>query len=615
MGALLGFNSLFFGLVYSISMPASAHCPGEANKRNRTAFRLRPDFSWIIMGPLVFLGIGFFYVELLAPNLLFWQHWFLALIIFLLVLLSQLGHALAHLWMAKAIGQEPPLVLKVAFWGDLAQSWSSSGLDWKEAVSAMAGLVFQIALGFVCFLLWDRQIGPLFNLATGFGAAWNVCMALLNLAPGFPLDGGRLTRCLGVYAGIPVNPSHRLSRWLGRLLVAGLVGWGLALIVQHARFGVETGVVCVGLALLLLWGSRPGETDPKDPIESTLTTPTNPIRFTRLRKALAILLVLVLALASAMLLPTTNGLEGPGAALPVEPMVVLPTEVVHIKAGQFLLTSVYSQTPLLLGQYLYGVLNPFIQIVPPEHIVPPDTTPQELLQRSITQLDESELIAQVVGLRLAGYSVPLRGEGALVLALSEGSPAQQTLQVGDLIRALDSKPTLTADALVSEIQNHQPGNPVILHILRNQKEMTVTVLLIGSQEGKAKLGVSVQTDHLSADFPLPIQLSPQKIIGGPSAGLMFTITIYDLLTSGDLKQGRIVAGTGTIDLEGNIGPIGGVRYKVVAAEEAGATIFLCPTENLADARVAARSIQVIEVRTAQQAIDFLKDGYPGITSP
>jgi PDZ domain-containing protein len=371
----------------------------------------------------------------------------------------------------------------------------------------------------------------------------------------------------------------------------------------------------VGLALLLLWGSRPLEADPKDPIVGDLTTPANPIRSIRLRKVLAILLVLVLALASAMLLPTTNGLEGPGAALPVEPMVVLPTEVVHIKAGQFLLTSVYSQTPLLLGQYLDGVLNPFIQIVPPEHIVPLDTTPQELLQRSITQLDESELIAQVVGLRLAGYSVPLRGEGALVLALSEGSSAQQTLQVGDLIRALDSKPTLTADALVSEIQNHQPGDPVVLSILRNEKETTVTVLLIGSQEGKAKLGVSVQTDHLSADFPFPIQLSPQKIIGGPSAGLMFTITIYDLLTPGDLKQGRIIAGTGTIDLAGNVGPIGGVRYKIVAAEEAGATIFLCPTENLADARAAARSIQVIEVRTAQQAIDFLKDGYPGITSP
>lgn len=168
---------------------------------------------------------------------------------------------------------------------------------------------------------------------------------------------------------------------------------------------------------------------------------------------------------------------------------------------------------------------------------------------------------------------------------------------------------------MSEIQNHQPGDPVNLSILRNQKEMTVTVLLVGSQEGKAKLGVSVQTDHLSADFPLPIQLSPQKIIGGPSAGLMFTITIYDLLTPGDLKQGRIIAGTGTIDLAGNVGPIGGVRYKVVAAEEAGATIFLCPTENLADARAAARSSQVIEVRTAQQAIDFLQDGYPGIPSP
>jgi PDZ domain-containing protein len=596
-------------------MIASAARLGGARKRNRTALQLRLDSSWIIMGPLLFLAIGFVYLELLAPNLLSWQQWFLAVVVFFLVLLSQLGHALAHLWMAKAIDQEPPQVLRVAFWGDLAQSWSSSGSDWKEAVSAMAGLVFQIALGFVCFLLWNRQIDPWLNLITGFGAVWNVCMAVLNLAPGFPLDGGRLTRCLGVYAGIPSNLSSRFSRWLGRLLAAGLIGWGLALIVQQARFGLETGTVCVGLALLWLWGSRPLAADPKESTVGTVKMPLYPPRFIRWRLVLAILLVFLLAMASAMLLPTTNGLEGPGAALPVEPMVILPKEVVHAKAGQFLLTSVYSQTPLLLGQYLYAVLNPFMQIVPPEQVVPPDTTPQELLQRSINQLDESELIAQVVGLRLAGYLVPLRGEGALVLALSEDSPAQQILQVGDLILALDGKPTLTADALVSEIGNHQPGDPVILTVWRDQKEITVPVLLIGSQEGKARLGVSVQTDHLAADFPLPIQLSPQKIIGGPSAGLMFTITIYDLLTPDDLKQGRIVAGTGTIDLAGNVGPIGGVRYKVVAAEEAGATIFLCPTENLADARATARSIQVIEVRTAQQAIDFLRGSSPTITSP
>lgn len=612
---LRSFDPLSLGLAYSIFMPACVHRLREANIGNKRTVRLRPDPSWIVIGPLLFLAIGFYYVGLLSPNLLFWQHWLLVLGVFLLVLLSQLGHALAHLGMAKAIGQNPPPVLWVSFWGDLAQSWSSSDLDWKEAVSGMAGPVFQIVLGFVCLLLWDRQIGPLFNLVTGFGAAWNGCMALLNLAPGFPLDGGRVTRCLIAYAGVPANISLRCSVWLGRLLAAGLIGWGLALLVQHARFGVETGAVCVGLALLLLWGSRLLAANPRDPTIGYRTTRSNPIRFIRSRKALAILLVLVMALASAMLLPTTSGLEGPGAALPVEPMIVLPREVVHAKAGQFLLTSVYSQTPLLLGQYLYGLLNPFCQIVPPEQIVPPDTTPQELLQRSIAQLDESELIAQVVGLRLAGYLVPLRGEGALVLALAEDSPAQHSLQVGDLIRALDGNATATADALVSEIQNHQPGDPVELSILRNQEEIKVPVLLIGSAEGKAKLGVSVQTDHLSADFPIPIQLSPQKIVGGPSAGLMFTITIYDLLTPGDLKQGRMVAGTGTIDLSGNVGPIGGVRFKVVAAEEAGATIFLCPTENLTDARAAARSIQVIEARTAQQAIDFLKDSDPGFTSP
>jgi len=98
---------------------------------------------------------------------------------------------------------------------------------------------------------------------------------------------------------------------------------------------------------------------------------------------------------------------------------------------------------------------------------------------------------------------------------------------------------------------------------------------------------------------------PQKVSGGPSAGLMFTLGVYDVVTSQDLTGGRKIAGTGTIDLEGNVGRIGGVQQKVVAAERAGAGYFLSPAENYPDALAMATRITVIEVTTAQDAISFL----------
>jgi PDZ domain-containing protein len=107
-------------------------------------------------------------------------------------------------------------------------------------------------------------------------------------------------------------------------------------------------------------------------------------------------------------------------------------------------------------------------------------------------------------------------------------------------------------------------------------------------------------------LPFPVRIVPQKIVGGPSAGLMFALTVYDLVSPGDLTGGRKIAGTGTISLDGTVGPIGGVERKVVAAELAGAEYFLSPPENYAAALAAARDIQVVRVATAEEAIAFLR---------
>jgi PDZ domain-containing protein len=106
-------------------------------------------------------------------------------------------------------------------------------------------------------------------------------------------------------------------------------------------------------------------------------------------------------------------------------------------------------------------------------------------------------------------------------------------------------------------------------------------------------------------FPFGVQISSGDV-GGPSAGLMWALGLYDLLTPGDLTRGKVIAGTGTIDTQGNVGPIGGIQDKVVAAERAGAQVFLVPRANMADLRgVATGSMRLVPVSTFEQALEVL----------
>ena len=129
-----------------------------------------------------------------------------------------------------------------------------------------------------------------------------------------------------------------------------------------------------------------------------------------------------------------------------------------------------------------------------------------------------------------------------------------------------------------------------------------------------RIGIVVQDAGFETDLPIPVKIVPQKIVGGPSAGLMFTLTLYNMLTPADLTGGRRIAGTGTINPDGSVGPIGGVQQKVAAAEAAGAKYFLSPAENYADAASAAVRIKIIKVASVQDAIAFLQS-LPAIQAP
>ena len=121
-----------------------------------------------------------------------------------------------------------------------------------------------------------------------------------------------------------------------------------------------------------------------------------------------------------------------------------------------------------------------------------------------------------------------------------------------------------------------------------------------------RIGITVEEAGFDTKLPFPVAIVPQKIAGGPSAGLMFALAVYNAVTPEDLTQGRIIAGTGTINLDGSVGPIGGVQQKVAGAEFAGAEYFLSPPENFVDAQAVAQNITVIEITTAAEAVEFLQ---------
>ena len=597
-------------------MLTSHHARSQRTLASALAIRLPFDganislgLSWLVLLPLGIWAIATLYVTVLGAFLDQAQTWLVALLIGALLVLSLIVHSLAHVGTARLVGAELPARIPLYAFGDAAQVWPAAASAWQEALIAGAGPFANLLLAGVAYLLWNAQLHPYLNVSMPFLALFNAGLAILNLTPGYPLDGGRLTRALAW--GLLGRPAEgaRLARSLGFLVSAALAGWGIFLIAQRVRFGLQTGGANLVAAALLLLALAAAPTWQWD---RSLPAPGHGDRLLPAagragRTLLATISILVLLVVASSIVPTDSGLEAPGVALAVESMVQVPPEHAHPSAGSFILTTVIQQTPITIGEWAYARLDPALKIVPPEQIVPSNTTPQQQAQQGFRMLDESETTAVVVGLRLAGYDVPAAGKGAAVDSVLPESPSQGFLQPGDVITGVDGQPVATTADLIRLIGRQQAGDSVHLQTMRAgaQREVAVRLLPPAAPGGSARLGITVESAGLDYKLPFPVKIVPQKIVGGPSAGLIFTLAVYDALTPGDLTGGRKIAGTGTINLDGAVGPIGGVEQKVAAAENAGATYFLSPAENYAAARSVARRIQVIEVTSAGQAIRFL----------
>ena len=200
--------------------------------------------------------------------------------------------------------------------------------------------------------------------------------------------------------------------------------------------------------------------------------------------------------------------------------------------------------------------------------------------------------------------------GAYLGEIVEGGAVDGLLQVGDRIVSFDGTSIASFDELVPALVDYRAGDEVVVDVLREDADGAEQVVSVEVALGVRVLdraGLSnVATQFRDAELPIDVSFTTEDI-GGPSAGLAFTLTVLDVLTEGDLTGGVDVVVTGTIDRAGNVGPIGGVKQKAFAARDADAAVFLVPAQNLDEARAAVDDLRIEPVATLADALEIIAD--------
>jgi len=310
-----------------------------------------------------------------------------------------------------------------------------------------------------------------------------------------------------------------------------------------------------------------------------------------------------------------------------EPVLQISGRKTYATTGHLNMTTVRVTSAdyrMNLVEAVYGWLAHDSKVVPHDTLYPDGKTEEQSTQENAEEFSQSQESAKVAALKELGIPVQ---SWVIVSTVVKGSPAQGRLHAGDVIKAVDSTAVKQPADVAKLVTKHQPGQKVVFTIVPAKeqaaaekknatatKTRNITVTTTTSDDSgkkRAIVGISAGTDHT---FPFTIDIKLADV-GGPSAGLMFALGIYDKLTPGNLTGGKFVAGTGTIDDSGKVGPIGGIEMKTVGARDKGAQYFLTPAENCAAAAKDTPSgLTLVKVNTIDDALGALKDLRTGKTA-
>ncbi|WP_219463247.1 YlbL family protein [Nonomuraea rhizosphaerae] len=248
---------------------------------------------------------------------------------------------------------------------------------------------------------------------------------------------------------------------------------------------------------------------------------------------------------------------------------------------------------------LRGWVDPTVAVVPEETIFPRSRTPKQVEEENTVEMTNSQDFATAAA--LTELKIPF-GKVVSVASTEKGKPADGKLRKGDEISAVDGKPVTDFESVSDAVTAHKPGENVTFTVVRGKDKTDVTVGTVVGGTGKTAVGVSMQESY---KFPFKVEINVGDV-GGPSAGLMFSLGILDKLTPGEITGGKAIAGTGTIDPSGEVGPIGGIAQKMVGARKSGATVFLTPAGNCAEAvKAVPEGLRLVKAETLHEAVTAL----------
>jgi Lon-like protease len=544
-----------------------------------------------------------------------------------ILVLSVLAHELGHALAARRRGLHVGGITLFALGG--ATELASHGRTPREELAVAAtgpwvSIVIAAAAGLIATgaeRLPAGDVAAAVGLLAGLVGWLNLGLAAFNLLPAAPLDGGRILHAL-LWRGLrDRRRATQVTSVLGIAFGIALVVLGLRLLTS--RTDVVAGLATAAVGVFVATGAegerrrsrRPHDDDGsgRDAEPGSSGLGASGLGHSGRRPAgligsgLASASVAIVAVA-ALTVPMPFVEYLPGGATSIEPLVTIGGASTSPLVGETALLTVRLARPSSV-QLVAARLDPDRQLLPLTRIYPQGVDRQVHLARERERFDRQFDVAAAVGAAAAG--VPLEVITAVViLEVDPAGPAAGRLSPGDVVLSVDGDPVTSGAALAERVRASPAGVPLTLRIVHGgvEREQQVTPRAPDGAAGDPpRIGVIVQTAVDDLVLPIDITLTPGVRIGGPSAGLMVGLTVYDLLAEEDLLRGRRVAGTGTLDVDGVVGGVGGVPEKTLAAIEAGYDVLLVPTaDTAATQRLARGRITVIGVATLDEAIDRLR---------
>ncbi|MFD9882546.1 PDZ domain-containing protein [Streptomyces alboflavus] len=339
---------------------------------------------------------------------------------------------------------------------------------------------------------------------------------------------------------------------------------------------------------------------------------------------LASTLMLIALLCAGVLIKVPYSEMSPGPTVNTlgdhdgEPVLQISGRKTYPTSGHLNMTTVRvtsADYKMNLPEAVYGWLAHDNIVVPHDTLYPNGKTEQQSTQENAEEFSQSQESAKVAALK--ELKIPVKSQ-VVVSTVYKDSPAEGRLHAGDVIRSVDGEPVKQFTDVAKLVRKHKPGEQVVFGIVPVKEaaaaekadkrpaateQVKITTTKAEDDPKVAMVGIKAGTDH-TYPFTIDIKLAD---VGGPSAGLMFALGIVDKLTPGDLTGGKFVAGTGTIEDNGKVGPIGGIEMKTVGARDKGAEYFLTPKDNCASAASdVPDGLTLVKVNTIKDAVESLK---------